>query len=414
MTLAKEGKTKTLVQWLMEQIDGEAYRAGTLSGERHPAVSSELFRMLGGRERFLSQARALEEDAVLGKSGKIRFEWRDMGGDIKKMDYSVDIMPELCRRMGIEDPRVRQIRYIETLNVWKEKADGTWLARYYEDEISKLKKGKCSATLQEEVEDGYLYRCLDEIVNLKESVEKPVFSARIFKNVALREERLTPSKIFRRKYEGKTLGVLKKYSPYYEDGMKEDELLGAHGILTYAQTLEWKGALTYMLDETMEIDTSKNRYGTILGARTLEHAVPVTLVGIKKIFVIENKANYEKMDYKEDVLYIFCHGFFSPKEVRFLKKLNEVAEHGTKFYHWGDLDYGGIRIFNFNKANVFPLLEHYKMGRKDYEAAIAAGAGVPIESGKREKLRQLDAGDLAELKECILEHGLEVEQELLV
>jgi hypothetical protein len=80
----------------------------------------------------------------------------------------------------------------------------------------------------------------------------------------------------------------------------------------------------------------------------------------------------------------------------------------------GDLDYGGIRIFDFNKANVFPFLEPYKMGRKDYEEAIAAGSGVPIESGKREKLRQLDAGELAELKECILEHGLEVEQELLV
>lgn len=414
MTLAKEGKTKTLVQWLMEQIDGEAYRAGTLSGERHPAVSSEIFRMLGGRERFLSQAKALEEDAVLGKSGKIRFEWRDMGGDIKKMDYSVDIMPELCRRMGIEDPRVRQIRYIETLNVWKEKADGTWLARYYEDEISKLKKGKCSATLQEEVEDGHLYRCLDEIVHLEEPIEKPVFSARVFKNVAVSEERLTPSKIFRRRYEGKTLGVLKKYSPYYEDGMKDDEVLGVHGILTYAQTLEWKGALTYVLDETIEIDTSKNRYGTILGAQTLEHAVPGSLAGIKKIFIIENKANYEKMNYKEDELYIFCHGFFSPKEVRFLKKLNELADGETKFYHWGDLDYGGIRIFNFNHENVFPLLEPYKMGRKDYETAIAVGAGVPIESGKREKLKQLDAGVLVELKECILEYGLEIEQELLI
>jgi hypothetical protein len=258
-----------------------------------------------------------------------------MDRDIKRVNCFVDGMPELCRRAGIEDPRARQVRYIETLNGWKKKAGDTWLAKYYEDEISKLEKGKCSATLQEEVEDGYLYRCLDEIAHLEEPIEKPVFSARIFKNVALREERLTPSKIFRRKYEGKTLGVLKKYSPYYEEGMKDDEVLRVHGILTYAQTLEWKGALTYVLDETIEIDTSKNRYGTILGARTLEHAVPRSLAGIKKIFIIENKANYEKMEYKEDVLYIFCHGFFSPKEVRFLKKLNEVAEHGTKFYHWG-------------------------------------------------------------------------------
>ena len=77
---------------------------------------------------------------------------------------------------------------------------------------------------------------------------------------------------------------------------------------------------------------------------------------IKKIFTIENKANYEKQKFREGELYIYCHGFFSPKEVRFLKKITEVAKEGTRYCHWGDLDYGGIRIFQFNKKHVFPEL----------------------------------------------------------
>ena len=75
------------------------------------------------------------------------------------------------------------------------------------------------------------------------------------------------------------------------------------------------------------------------------------------------------------------------------------------------MDYGGIRIFQFNKANVFSKLKPYKMGKEDYDKAIAAGAGVPIEAKKKEKLEKMDAGELEELKACILEKGLEIEQE---
>ena len=131
-------ETITLMRWLISQIDGEAYRRGTLSGERHPMVDQKLIRLLGGQKNLLSQARELERDIVLGQSGKIRFEWRDMNMDIKKIHYSIDIMPELCRREGMEDPRCRQLRYISQMKKWKEKAEGTWLAGYYAEEICKL------------------------------------------------------------------------------------------------------------------------------------------------------------------------------------------------------------------------------------------------------------------------------------
>ena len=54
------------------------------------------------------------------------------------------------------------------------------------------------------------------------------------------------------------------------------------------------------------------------------------------------------------------------------------------------------------------------MDRKSYERAISAGAGVPIEEEKRKKLENMDAGEMEELKFCILKYGLEIEQELLI
>ena len=54
------------------------------------------------------------------------------------------------------------------------------------------------------------------------------------------------------------------------------------------------------------------------------------------------------------------------------------------------------------------------MDASAYETAIAQGAGIPVKKEKKEKLQRLDAGDLDGVKECILETGMEIEQEALL
>lgn len=149
-------------------------------------------------------------------------------------------------------------------------------------------------------------------------------------------------------------------------------------------------------------------------SQTLERAFPVSIKGVQRIVTIENKANYEEMKYREDTLYLFCHGFYSPKERIFLKRLMEVAEGEIQYFHWGDMDMGGIRIFRFNKKNIFPKLKPYKMDREAFQEALERGAGIPLEEKKKEKLEKLNAGELEELKKCILEKGVEIEQEILL
>ncbi len=85
---------------------------------------------------------------------------------------------------------------------------------------------------------------------------------------------------------------------------------------------------------------------------------------------IENKANYESMQYDENTLYIFCHGYFTPKEVYFLKKLSLIVSKECEFLHWGDMDFGGISIFLFIKDRIFEKLMPYRMGVADFEEAL--------------------------------------------
>lgn len=225
---------------------------------------------------------------------------------------------------------------------------------------------------------------------------------------------LGDSKLFEKKYQRRVITVLRNHSPLSEEGMTDDDILRIHGIRTYSQTLEWKGPLVYRIGDGGEIDTSLNVFGTVLNAQTLEHAEPVSLPGIRRIMLIENKANYESVPYREDTLYVYCHGFFSPKELRFLGGLREAADGGTEYLHWGDMDLGGIRIFFYNQRKLFPELKPYRMDRDAYENAIAAGAGIPLAKEKREKLERMEAGSLNGLKSCILEKGLEIEQESLL
>ena len=120
------------------------------------------------------------------------------------------------------------------------------------------------------------------------------------------------------------------------------------------------------------------------------------------------------MAYAEDTLYIYCHGFFSPKELRFLSDLRGVLPAGVKYLHWGDMDYGGIRIFQYIKRHLFPELIPYRMGARDFEEAIRMGAGIDLEEGTKEKLENMDAGELDGLKQAILRTGKTVEQEMLL
>ena len=347
----------------------------------------------------------MEQIRALEKEGLIQVTYRDMGSDVKRIDLPVAAVEKLCQREGMEDSRQRQLRYLEEVRAWSAPVQEVpWLRSYYEDLIRRLEAGK----IVKEPEDPDLFRCLNTLAELKEPVWERVFSCMVFKN----------SKKFRSGgYREKVISVLKNglYGcPFYEEGMTDDGLLTACGILTYSQTLEWKGPLQYQIME-VQADTSALRYGCVLNAQTLEYAEVSGCSGcVSTVMTIENKANYENMAYAEDTLYIYCHGFFSPKEFRFLSGLRGVLPAGVKYLHWGDMDYGGIRIYQYIKRHLFPELVPYRMDARDFEEAIRMGAGIGLEESTREKLENMDAGELDGLKQAILRTGKTVEQEMLL
>lgn len=402
-----------LAKWLIDKTNTKDYRTGKLSGRKHPKVDGRLLEAVGGRRELIRQAKIIQSISELGGPEYLSFEWSDMGADIKKIDYRIEVIPRLCKVIGITDPRERQEQAILRVYRLKRNVAESYLEDYCEFALEQLSRGNTKELSK--IEDEDFLRCLKAMAELKEPEWKRVFSARIF---GMKKD-IMPSKVFERIYQREIIEVL-KHSPRYEEGMSDDEILAAHEILSYSQTMEWKGPVEYYLtDENgkrvgMAIDTSGNYYGTMINAQTLEHAVPTAIKGVEKIIVIENKANYESMKYDYKTLYIFCHGYFSPKEVRFLKALMDIAPLEVQCYHWGDMDYGGIQIFLYNEKNIFPKLNPWRMDVASYQAALENGDGVTLSEIKRKKLEVLEAGKLEALKRRILENGREIEQEMLI
>lgn len=389
----KAGQKLTVGRWLFHKCDTEGWRTGKVTGNRHVEVEQILFTQLG-RKKVLEQAAALE------KAGIITIDWKDVRTDIKQLHFSMDNMDALCKWEGIENSKKQLEKAAERVRHHKSQASADWLVTYYDQLLLQMDKGTIPANAKDEA----MLRCLNALAQLKHDTFKRLFSSRVFGD----------SKIFEREYEKKILTILTKYSPKAQEGMSDTEILTEHGIITYSQTLEFKGGLLYELDQNTRIDTTAMVYGTVLNAQTLVHAIPVSLGTIKKVVTIENKANYESMVYDPETLYIYTHGFFSPKERAFLIKLQKLADASVEFYHWSDLDYGGIRIFLFVRQNLFPRLRPLYMDAATYERAFQSGAGSPLDSDKRERLKNMDAGELEELKNCILEYGMEIEQEALL
>ena len=410
-------KIQSLSRYIIEKAECDSYRAGTRSKQWHIEADQKLLDAVGGRSVLLRQAGELEK--LTGISGKIIVKWKAVRTEIEKITVSPDAIPLLCQVEQIEDPRERQLSQMELAESWKSRvAQADWLIPYYDHILERLNSGKLVKDVPG-LEDPLFFLFLNKTAEEREPLYRRAFSAQvctIWNGIAPKqsESKITPTKRFEKIYQSAVLSVLKQYSPLYEEGMSDEELLTAHGILTYAQTLEFKGAVSYRIDDGPAISTAAQIYGTMFNKQTLENAVPISIVGIRQIMTIENKANYEKMQFRPDTLYIFCHGFFSPPERKFLSRVVALAGTDTEYFHWGDMDYGGIRIFKFLQKNLFPKLKPWKMDVTDYKMALQMGASISLETDKRERFEQMDAGVLTPLKEAILKNGKEIEQELLL
>ena len=81
-------------------------------------------------------------------------------------------------------------------------------------------------------------------------------------------------------------------------------------------------------------------------------------------------------------MFVFSLLFFAPLECTFLRLILSVIPN-AEFYHTGDLDYGGIRIFRHIREHICPAVRPLQMDADWYDRYIQYGYEIKPETLKK-------------------------------
>lgn len=136
-----------------------------------------------------------------------------------------------------------------------------------------------------------------------------------------------------------------------------------------------------------------------------------------KIIFIENKANY--IDYiqnkmQKDEFVVYHGGMYGPIKGQFFKNIYE-ASRNSKFYHWSDIDIGGLKIF-IRLRNIIHELIPYKMDIEAFYSKKAYWKDMSKDYRKKllELKKQLDYNCFDNLIDEMLKNNSKLEQEAFI
>lgn len=395
---------KSLIELILEQNQGPKARLGELTGNKSLDLKSVKPQDIDN-EALAEEARELEAEKLL------KVTWYDWKSEIKKIQYRTEDL-EIFYRMAGQEPPWRVLerkleKYKEQVRELMSGLKKEWIYRYCEKELSApLENRKIPGNLEKE----HFLECLKGLDELTEPMYRRLFSAKY----------LSHSKEFEKKLQNVMITAAKKYCPDVEEGMEDSSVLSQIYIEDYSQQLWIKGSLK------MELEGRKQNYadfvyGAALNSQTLKYGVILPEQDISKVITVENKANFESMKYEEGTLVIFTHGFLSPGEREFLRRLVETLPQDMEYYHTGDLDLGGIRIFHDIRTKVMPNLKPLQMDGETFRKYKNKGCGGRIEELKEmkkdkycEELQKIEEPQLQELIEEILREEWVIEQESFI
>lgn len=382
----------------------------------------------GGRTMRIEQSdydrcgkkKLVDEIVELEKMGYITIKrWEIRGSDVDTVAYRVEDLPrfyELLNELAAADGRKRRWAKQEKsdyfVTMLEEELDNGnlpgWIRAYYEDLMSQFKKGKFP--LEEETLKMYFacFRGISELDKRKEPMYKRVFSKRYLKN----------SKRFENEAEDHVVRTAKRYWTELSEEMDSKTVLAQMLIEDYSSELAVKGPLKIEVEKLQPdgqkicIDMGQFIYGGVLNSAMLKNSrILPEQPDIRRVVTIENKANFVSASYNSTTLYIFSHGYFSPGEREFLIRLREVLDKGQdmEYFHSGDLDYGGVKIYEYIKNRIFPQLKPFQMDAATFDRYIEYAEAE--EPSKLEKLKNVHVPELSGTIRRILDTGLVIEQE---
>lgn len=246
-----------------------------------------------------------------------------------------------------------------------------------------------------------IIKCLIELERLSgEPIHERIFSVLV----------LGDSKAFQKLIKPKLLTWMKRYI----DDFNDTDPMSYVGIMTNPELLFFCGPLIIYFNEGI-YDASFFTNGATVLSHYVDEIIRLDMHTVKKVIFIENRTTYEVAlrHRSEDMLLVYHGGFAGKLKHGFFKKIFDCSQD-TVFYHWSDMDLGGVRIFKALK-NTIPVLEPIFMDRKTLEDYY--DSSKPMTSAYRDKVKNaMEKEEDPQIKEMLkvcYDMGVRLEQEAI-
>jgi len=350
---------------------------------------------------------ALAELERLGVTELIWAKFRT-NSEINKVYLQWESVPHAYRLSGIVPLRDK----LERLRgVLKPLADHPWLwvRNWHEKTDAGLAQGK-SSHLDVDDPEGYadLVRTLNELpLSEGKVVSVRILSQRLFQD----------SKHLERQVMKRLLTLTRQASGEHRE--TDEEWLDFLGLARNPQSVLLCGPLDFQ-SGGKKVCTGDFPGGLGLSGQTIESMADLS-TSARRIVTIENLSSYHQWleqhaGLNGEELVIYTGGYPQRILQTFLKKLSNSIKNVTnspETCHWGDIDLGGIRIFEYLKAQFFQHLQPLRMDADTllkYESR-AATVSSEYASQIRQALNDPQYADWHPLLNIMLERGVRLEQE---
>ncbi len=365
--------------------------------------------------------------AELAAAGVVEVTWPRFqeGRQVEKVYLNFDAIPRAYELAGLV-PRAEQLRRLRQVLAPLASHPWEWVRRWWAGVDAALARRRAAGLDLEDLEGyGELVKVLLALPELDDIIPGRIFSQRV----------LGDSKAFEQRVKKRLLALLKRYGP--EEYETDEEYLDSVGLTDNTKMVLVAGPFIIRVGKTI-VDMGELPGGLGLAAHTVR-AMEITAVAARWVLLVENLTSYYQVVQGVSELAVPCReggggrglaveglaglvvytGGFPHRGVQlFLRRLQDYRESPgatarPPVYHWGDMDYGGIRICEYIRRNLIPDLQPYLMDVTTYTRYLPAG--IPFGDEYAARLRRL-AEDPAyaswhPLLQAMLKHRKWVEQE---
>lgn len=317
-------------------------------------------------------------------------------------------------RMGLCDFRGTVLKMITEHEAMITGNGPEWLLKFFSDERARLADSEPVSDRRPEIihDLGLIYTALMLISRTHHGIDGHKITWRQF-SVA----NFSDTKVLNR-FKPQIARILAKYGLGEDSTDLDDSAVLSHfGIGSKEEILLLSGCI-HIKGDGFEIDGAKiSPFFAIAENAAFHQTTTLDLTGIKAVLTIENMESFHSWcinQFKKDWLCMYLAGFPSSGKIRLLR---QIAETGCQFFHWSDLDCGGIRIHLFLESAISKSITPYGMDPKwlkELSPNTQPLSTADIGRLKHQRNAIRDEHPLLPLVDALIDGGRKLEQEAIL